>query len=148
MYRFYGWETADIIDANGLTPRHYYDLLSDIWCADTCAPRMRKDWTKDKRTLGQCSITAFLLQDLYGGTVYGVPLEDGNFHCFNEVDGCVFDLTSEQFGDVVLDYSNCRRQDRKDHFVKEEKKQRYELLKARLANAMATKTASEENLSD
>lgn len=28
-------------DKRGLTPRDYYDLLSGIWCADTCAPRMR-----------------------------------------------------------------------------------------------------------
>ena len=44
-YRFYGWETADIKDANGLTPRDYYDILSGIWCADTCAPRMRDRWS-------------------------------------------------------------------------------------------------------
>ena len=27
------------------TPRDYYDRLSKIWCAETCAPRMRADWT-------------------------------------------------------------------------------------------------------
>ncbi len=137
MYRFYGWETADVRDARGLTPRDYYDLLSEIWCADTCAPRMRGDWTETNRTLGQCSITAFLLQDLYGGRVYGVPLEDGNFHCFNDVNGCVFDLTSEQFGDTVLDYTGCPEQYREVHFAKEEKRLRYEDLKARLAQRLA-----------
>lgn len=39
-YSFYGWQTATITDSNGLTPRNYYDLLSGIWCVDTCAPRM------------------------------------------------------------------------------------------------------------
>ena len=131
-YRFYGWETAQIRDSLGLTPCDYYDLLSGIWCKETCAPRMRKDWTIENRTLGQCSITAFLIQDIYGGKVYGVPLGDGNFHCFNDVDGCVFDLTSEQFGDTRLDYSNCPEQDRAVHFAKAEKKERYELLKERL----------------
>lgn len=131
-YRFYGWEAANIRDSLGLTPCDYYDLLSGIWCAETCAPRMRKDWTIDNRTLGQCSITAFLIQDIYGGKVYGVPLGDGNFHCFNDVDGCVFDLTSEQFGDTRLDYANCPEQDRAVHFAKAEKKERYELLKERL----------------
>ena len=29
-YRFYGWESADIRDERGLTPREYYDLLSEI----------------------------------------------------------------------------------------------------------------------
>ena len=131
-YQFYGWEAARIRDSLGLTPCAYYDLLSDIWCAETCAPRMRKDWTPDNRTLGQCSITAFLIQDIYGGKVYGVPLGDGNFHCFNDVNGCVFDLTSEQFGDTRLDYTNCPEQDRAVHFAKAEKKERYELLKERL----------------
>ena len=131
-YRFYGWEAARVRDSLGLTPCDYYDLLSDIWCEETCAPRMRKDWTIGNRTLGQCSITAFLIQDIYGGKVFGVPLGDGNFHCFNDVDGCVFDLTSEQFGDTRLDYANCPEQDRAVHFAKAEKKERYELLKERL----------------
>ena len=131
-YQFYGWEAAHVRDSLGLTPCDYYDLLSDSWCAETCAPRMRKDWTIENRTLSQCSITAFLIQDIYGGKVYGVPLGDGNYHCFNDVDGCVFDLTSEQFGDTRLDYSNCPEQDRAVHFAKAEKKERYELLKERL----------------
>ena len=131
-YRFYGWQTADIRDARGLTPRDYYDLLSEIWCAETCAPRMRPDWTPENRTLGQCSITAFLLQDLYGGKVYGAPLGDGNYHCFNAVDGCVFDLTSEQFGDQTLNYSDCVEQFRDVHFAKEEKQQRYQYLRQAL----------------
>ena len=60
-YQFYGWEAARVRDSLGLTPCDYYDLLSDIWCAETCAPQMRKDWTPENRTLGQCSITAFLM---------------------------------------------------------------------------------------
>ena len=131
-YKFYGWETADVKDRRGLTPRDYYDLLCGIWQADTCAPRMRGRWSPDNKTLGQCSITAFLLQDIYGGKVYGVPLGDGNYHCFNAACACVFDLTSEQFGDVRLNYENCPEQLREVHFAKEEKRQRYELLKARL----------------
>ena len=136
MYRFYGWENADVKDRNGLTPRDYYDLLSEIWCKETCAPRMRGDWKAENRTLGQCSITAFLIQDLYGGKVYGVPLEDGSFHCFNEVDGCVFDLTSEQFGDQKLDYENCPEQFREVHFAKAEKRARYEMLKVKLLSRL------------
>ena len=135
-YRFYGWETADVSDKRGLTPRDYYDLLSDVWCPETCAPRMRADWNPENPTLGQCSITAFLLQDLYGGKVYGVPLPDGNYHCFNTVQGCTFDLTSEQFGDAALDYANCPEQFREVHFAKQEKHLRYALLKQKLLERM------------
>ena len=137
-YRFYGHQTAVVKNENGLTPRDCYDILSDIWCADTCAPRMRDSWSPDNKTLGQCSITAFLIQDLFGGKVYGILRPGGNYHCFNAVGDCVFDLTSEQFGDVRLDYSNCPEQLREVHFAKEEKRQRYEKLKAAFLAAMPT----------
>ena len=140
-YQFHGWQTADITDERGLTPRDYYDLLSSLWCAETCAPRMRGDWTPDNKTLGQCSITAFLMQDIYGGKVYGVPLGDGNYHCFNAVGDCVFDLTSEQFGTQKLNYEHCPEQERGIHFAKQEKRRRYEQLKALLLAALATAQA-------
>ena len=133
MYKFYGWETADVKDARGLTPRDYYDLLSGCWCAETCAPRMRADWSPENRTLGQCSVTAFLAQDIFGGAVYGVPLEEGGFHCFNAVGDAWFDLTSEQFGGANLEYTRKWEQAREEHFRKAEKRERYEALKAALA---------------
>ena len=72
------------------------------------------------------------MQGIYGGKVLGVPLPDGNYHCFNVVGDCVFDLTSEQFQGVTLNYTDCPEQHRETHFAKEEKRQRYELLKRRL----------------
>ena len=137
VYRFFGGETAHVQDENGLTPQALYDLLRGLWSRDTCAPRMRADWTEDNPTLGQCSITAFLAQDLFGGRVLGVPLPDGNFHCYNEAGGCVFDLTSEQFGDRRLCYENSPEQLRQVHFAKEEKYQRYLLLRQRLMGEYA-----------
>ena len=138
-YRFYGWESADVKDECGLTPREYYDLLENIWTKDTCAPRFRIDWSEDNKTLGQCSITAFAMQDIYGGKVYGIDRGGGTVHCFNDVDGCVFDLTSEQFKGEKLDYTDCFEQLREVHFAKEEKRQRYELLKERLKKELAKK---------
>ena len=44
----------------------------------------------------------------------------------------VFDLTSEQFGDEKLDYSNNPEQYREVHFAKAEKFERYKYLKAAL----------------
>ena len=136
-YRFYGWEKANVFPVNGNfeginDPRDLYDALSELWCADTCAPRLREEWTGDNPTLGQCSITAFLAQDIFGGEVYGVPREGGNFHCYNVVGNVAFDLTSEQFKDEVLDYSDNPKQERDVHFSKEEKKLRYEKLRAML----------------
>ncbi len=56
-------------------------------------------------TLGQCSITAFLAQDIFGGRVYRISNRMEEFiSCYNVIRDCKFDLTSEQFGDEVLDY--------------------------------------------
>lgn len=140
-YRFYGWEHADMPPANPRyvrvkTPRDLYDLLSGLWCAKTCAPRLRAQWSPEDRTLGQCSITAFLAQDIFGGKVFGILRPGGNFHCYNVVSRRAFDLTSEQFSDCTLDYTENPEQFREVHFAANEKRLRYELLKARLDAAL------------
>lgn len=137
IYQFYGWEHADVPAITDeykeiKTPRDLYDALSQIWCADTCAPRMRHNWSPDNKTLGQCSITAFLAQDIFGGRVYGILRPDGNYHCYNVIGDCCFDLTSEQFKDEILVYRNNPEQFREIHFAKEEKRLRYEHLKRKL----------------
>ena len=136
-YNFRGWEQAKVRALTDTykgieTPLDLYDALSDIWCADTCAPRLRSEWTKENKTLGQCSITAFLAQDIFGGEVYGILRPGGNYHCYNVVGDCTFDLTSEQFGDEILSYENNPKQKREVHFAKEEKRLRYEYLKSKL----------------
>ncbi len=137
-YKFYGHETAGIpkpID-NRLawltSPLDLYDALSDgLWRKETCAPRMQDEWTSENMTLGQCSITAFIVQDLFGGEVYGILRPGGNYHCYNVIGDAKFDLTSEQFGDEAasLVYDDVNLQMREKHFEKEEKKARYEHLK-------------------
>ena len=147
-YRFYGWENADVTPVDEKykmikDARELYDLLSDgLWCRESCAPRMRGDWSEENKTLGQCSITSFLVQDIFGGVVRGIPLENGYVHCFNDIDGHVFDLTSEQFGNEKLDYNNNTVQKREDHFFahdKLEKLERYQCLKGRLDERLSVK---------
>ena len=143
-YHFYGWESADVQDKNGLSPAEYYDILSKIWCAETCAPRLRNKWSAENKTMGQCSVTAFLIQDFFGGEVYGILRPGGNYHCFNVVGNCIFDLTSEQFGDEILDYSVCKKQSRETHFANEEKRKRYEYLKARITEYFKERNESDK----
>ncbi len=133
-YKFYGWQNTNNVHPldskyNKIKdPKVLYDMLDNIWCEYSCAPRLRKDWSVNNKTLGQCSITAFLVQDIFGGEVYGIPLESGGVHCFNNVDGHIFDLASEQFGDKVLDYVNVIKQERSSHFSDEDKFNRYKYL--------------------
>ena len=139
-YRFWNWQNADceptaencpFVDAQDM-----YDHLKRAWCVETCAPRLRPKWSLANMTEGQCSITAFLAQDYFGGDVYGVRLPDGAYHCYNVVDGKAFDLTSEQFGDEVLDYSTGVPQSREAHLGDPDKRARYELLKERLLSSV------------
>ena len=136
-YYFYGsaWVGKKIL--------RLYEIFSECWCVETCAPRLRDRWSEENKTCGQCSITAFLVQDLLGGEVYGIPLPDGNFHCYNVVDGVTFDLASEQFAAKFNDgverplcYENNPLQSRDVHFAKEEKRLRYELLRTKVENLM------------
>ncbi len=136
-YKFYGSDSVDVSPVDEKysaikNQKHLYDLLSKIWCADTCAPRMRDEWTPENKTLGQCSITAFLVQDIFGGEVRGVLRPGGNYHCYNVVGESIFDLTSEQFGEEVLSYEDNPIQSREVHFSKEEKRLRYEYIKSEL----------------
>ncbi len=111
--------------------RELYNKLLRCWSRETCASRMRDDWSEQNPTLGQCSITSFLVQDLYGGVVLGIPLHGGGVHCLNEVEGVRFDLTSAQFGGKRLDYSKAVPQTREEHFSDPDKLRRYKLLKER-----------------
>lgn len=143
--RFYGWENATMSpvcqEYPGIKdPRDLYAALKHVWCVETCAPRLREGWSADNPTHGQCSVTGFLVQDIFGGKVFGVPLKDGGFHCFNVVGGAAFDLTSGQFGDGTLKYADRSEQYREMHFASDEKRQRYELLKSRLEEYLRGKS--------
>ena len=109
--------------------RALYRDLMHVWCLETCSPGYRPKWSPENRTLGQCTITSFLVQDLFGGKVYGVPLPEGGFHCFNKVGDCIFDITSEQFGDAELEYTENYEQFRESQLADAGKRERYELLK-------------------
>ena len=109
-----------------------YDDLKASWCIETCSPGLRAEWSPENPSRGQCTITAFIAQDIYGGEVYGIPQPGGGFHCYNCVNGQVFDLASEQFGDAVLCYEGNPLQSREEHFADRGKYERYLLLKKKL----------------
>ena len=140
-YRFFGADTPAVRPIDKLfegvrDQRHLYELLSDVWCEYTCAPRLRPEWSTDNRTLGQCSITAFLAQDIFGGEVYGIALPEGGFHCYNAVGDVVFDLTSEQFGGKELTFPRENPQSRGAHFADPLKRERYLYLREHLLSKL------------
>lgn len=135
-YKFYGSNEKEIYPINEEYAKiknqfDLYDKLSEIWYEYSCAPRLRDKWSTQNKTLGQCSITAFLVQDIFGGEVYGVPLDDGGYHCYNVVNDVKFDLTSEQFPNE-LTYDDLNLQSREEHFLDRDKENRYNYLKSEL----------------
>ncbi len=136
-YRFYGWQDSDVPVVNEKyeaveNPRHLYDLLSEIWCRYSCTPRMRDLWNEDNRTAGQCTITSVLVKDIFGGRIWAMPLDSGGFHHYNEVDGHIFDLASEQFHGKKLVYDCRNERTREELLEREERRQRYQYLKTEL----------------
>ena len=143
-YSFYGSDTPSVFPiskefAGVKDQRDLYDLLSEIWCRETCAPRLRDEWSEGNKTLGQCSITSFLAQDIFGGEVFGVPLAGGGAHCYNVVNGARFDLTSEQFKGEPLVYDDRFPQSRAEHFSDREKEARYLFLKSELRKKLGAR---------
>lgn len=117
-----------------------YDALTHCWSAETCTSRLRHHWNEQNVTCGQCAITAFIVQDLFGGEIYEIPLESGGVHCYNLVDGKAVDLASEQFGDKAKDlvYDNKNLQDRALRMQEPEKEARYLALKRNLSAYTST----------
>ncbi|MCR5287606.1 MAG: hypothetical protein K6D93_06640 [Saccharofermentans sp.] len=143
-YKFLGHETAQDVKPladcgyNIESLKDLFDVLSDgIWRIETCTPRLRSGWSEENKTLGQCTITAFLVQDIFGGEVFGILRPAGNYHSYNVINGRQYDLTIEQFGDEAesLVFDNSNPQSREVHFAKEEKYKRYLLLKKLLKEA-------------
>ena len=136
-YKFY--RNNDTLDLTKINNKYnlksiydLYDLFDKCWTKDTCAPRLQKDWSESNKTLGQCSITSFIIKEMYGGEVYGIKLEDGAFHCYNKIKDCVFDLTSEQFGDTKLVYDLTNIQSEDMHFKDQNKLDRFNILKSKI----------------
>jgi hypothetical protein len=97
------------------------ELFLKGWSAETCFPSLKDKWTPENPALGQCAVTALVVNDLFGGHI----VSNSEYHHYwnileevkeTEVDGekhyhhydyvnkdNVIDLTKEQWGDVVIE---------------------------------------------
>lgn len=84
---------ADTIKAVNL-----FEAIRSSWSYVTTFPRCRDKWHKDNPALGQCAVTALLLQELLGGVILH---NRQNYHYWNKLDdGREIDMTLEQFGGI------------------------------------------------
>lgn len=111
------------------------NILRYAWCRETSHPSYQKDWTEDNPSCGQCAVTALLINDLCCVPIYKCKI-GRQTHYFNMWGRRyeVIDFTSEQFGDMKIDYSDCESVSREQLLKCKHVKERYKLLKARLEN--------------
>jgi hypothetical protein len=57
-------------------------------------------WSPDDPARGQCSVTALVIQDLYGGTLLKTRVGHA-WHFYNRIDGRRHDLTAGQFAEPI-----------------------------------------------
>lgn len=119
--------------------RELEQKLQAAWSAETSSD---PKWSEQNRALGQCAVTALIVQDYFAGDIVNSVATHKNgekvSHYFNVIDDEVIDLTRQQFPDTVTfsdpapktgEYATTR-----DYMLSYPMtQQRYELLKQRLA---------------
>ncbi|SRR5579871_93005 len=116
------------------------NLIKKAWDAKTCFPVQTKEWNESLPELGQCAVTALLVQDYLGGDI---AFNKTYNHFWNILsDGEEIDLTKNQFKSIPrlnID-STVTRQAllNSESADRQRTKARYELLKKRVKRLEST----------
>lgn len=108
--------------------------LRKAWCRKTAYPSYQDKWSTDDPSVGQCLVTALIVQDRYGGDIYSCKVGN-NSHFVNIIGERIVDKTAEQFGgssNIKYVNGSFRKRARKSLLKNKDVKARYELLKSRL----------------
>jgi hypothetical protein len=81
----------DFLDEMVLDETRIRQTLREAWSATSSTK-----WTAERPALGQCSPTALVIQDMFGGTLLKTSIQ-GAWHFYNCIDGRVCDFSAEQF---------------------------------------------------
>ncbi|MBD8877971.1 YunG family protein [Roseibium polysiphoniae] len=65
--------------------------LKKAWSLETAV-----QWTEENPALGQCNVTAAVIEDLFGGEILRTALP-GVMHYYNRIDRQTIDFTDSQF---------------------------------------------------
>jgi hypothetical protein len=108
--------------------------LRKAWCRETAHPSYQSKWSEDNPSIGQCCVTALVIQDKYGGDIYSCKVGKHS-HFVNIINEKIIDKTAEQFGGINnIKYvdGSFRKKSRMSLLKNKDIKQRYELLKSKL----------------
>ena len=106
------------------------NILSKSWSKDTCSPSLKDDWTNENSALGQCAVTALIVNDFMGGKIMRCMCETGS-HYYNLINNEIIDLTSSQFNEIP-DYSTGEERTREYLLSNIDTKNRYLILLQRV----------------
>ena len=107
--------------------RELKQLLMQSWNLETCSPGLRDKWDEENPSLGQCAITALIVNDFFGGKIMRCMSSSGS-HYYNIIDDELVDLTVEQFLGEIPQYENGEERTREYLLSNEDTKNRYEKL--------------------
>lgn len=103
------------------------NILKDCWSYETCSPSLKENWNDNNPSLGQCAITALIINDVWGGKIMRCMTSSGS-HYYNLIDNKIVDLTADQFlGEIPL-YNEGQERTREYLLQNEDTKKRYLLL--------------------
>ena len=109
--------------------------LIDAWDKDTCSPGLRSSWDESNPSLGQCAITALIVNDYYGGKIMRCIASSGS-HYYNMIENELVDLTVEQFLGEIPEYEKGEERTREYLLGNEDTKSRYLLLNKNLKSVI------------
>ena len=80
----------------------------------------------------QCTVTAMVAQDIFGGEILALLMPSGGTHYLNLISGMVIDFTSDQFTShgIELDYTGAEIVPRPEVGAEGSAPERYKALKA------------------
>ena len=53
-------------------------ILIQSWNLETCSPRLREKWNEENPSIGQCAITALIVNDFFGGKIMRCMASSGS----------------------------------------------------------------------
>ena len=106
------------------------NILSKSWSRETCSPSLKDDWTNENSALGQCAVTALIVNDFMGGKIMRCMCETGSQY-YNLINNEIIDLTSSQFNKIP-DYTKAEERTREDLLSNIDTKNRYLILLQRV----------------
>ena len=119
-------------------------LLSSSWKKETCSSGLRSEWNEKNPSLGQCAITALIVNDFFGGKIMRCMASSGS-HYYNLIEDELVDLTVEQFLGEIPDYDNSEERTREYLLSNEDTKNRYLLLKKNLQETIEEEKIIRQN---